>query len=910
MTAPALAAYTFLPWVQGGVGRSIAAPDEPNAALAARVTLPVSVHVDGAGDVPARRSSSTGPATSPASTPRRSCAATRRPARPASRPATCRRSSSRAPTCRGCSRPPRPGRARTRLRPWLVLVAVRRRTARGSQPGSRCPCWSSTTPPAELPDLVAVVGVGARARSRGLRRRRAAADVLANDPGARVLAARLPAPPGARHRLPRLPRARVLAPASRPGSASARRRRRASRPRGAPTPPTPLRLPVYDSWEFATGPAGSFETLVRRLHPAPLDPTSAQPPKLDLSAPGGGLPAGRRRRACRARCACPARTTPPPWPADARRSRPRSSGCSARGPGRPRAAGLRAAASRRRRAAGCRRAAGLAARAQPRPAAARRRRGRHARRAGAPGAADGARVGAGRRGPRRQRAAARRAARARARQRGAWSATWRRCRPPQLLAMTQPAHAQIALADATVDGRAARPAACPRPSVSGAMRRLASPQGLIARACRRATQPVNLLAAVDQVAMTPPPAPPGRDGRDGRLAAQLADVDDAAGAVRRRGARASCSSGSRRRRPCSRARRARVDAPAGTLDAARSARARRRPAPRFTEPMYDGLAAASRPWLFLPGVEDVEADGVALLETTPRVIEAYMAGLNHELSRELLWREFPASLAGTAFRQFWDVSGQPGDPETLADIPPISEWDDRRSARTCAAAAASSCCSCAASCCAATRRRRSTPPARRPPARSTRPPGWRRCSAARSPPDIVFVGFALSEEDALGIDPAGRAGTSSSSSTRASRASASTRSPPPASRRPRTRSPGRTCRSRASGHADVSQAAHRRRQPAGAVGQERGRHGVADLPAAVPRRDARVAPDREERLMTDLAAIAAARAKGRRPRPTRSRSPTGSSRPRPTARACAPTSRSCPGASRRSSRRSPTRRRA
>jgi len=118
---------------------------------------------------------------------------------------------------------------------------------------------------------------------------------------------------------------------------------------------------------------------------------------------------------------------------------------------------------------------------------------------------------------------------------------------------------------------------------------------------------------------------------------------------------------------------ARVEAPAGTW-------ARPDPlapaafAPRFAEPMYDGLQRLA-PWLFLPGVEQVALDGVALLETTPRVIEAYLAGLNHELSRELLCREFPASLAGTAFRQFWDVSGQVGDPEEFADIPPLSEWD-------------------------------------------------------------------------------------------------------------------------------------------------------------------------------------------------------------------------------------------
>ena len=304
---------------------------------------------------------------------------------------------------------------------------------------------------------------------------------------------------------------------------------------------------------------------------------------------------------------------------------------------------------------------------------------------------------------------------------------------------------------------------------------------------------------------------------------------------------------------------ARVAAPAGTwtrpdpLAPATSA-------PRFPEPMFDGLQRMA-PWLFLPGVENVEADGVALLETTPRVIEAYMAGLNHELSRELLWREFPAALTGTAFRQFWDVSGQPGDAEALADIPPIAEWAGtplgghvrggggqlvllvrgellRRYPTTTIYAARAT----AAGALDATTRLA---------------PMFR----AALPPDIVLVGFGLSEESAPGRPR--RAGTSSSSSTRASRGSGSTRSPPPASRARRTRWPGRTCRSRrpatpTSSKPLLSAAAGLQ----AAVGQERGQHGVADLPAAVPDRDARVAPDRPERRMTDLAAIAAARATG------------------------------------------------
>jgi hypothetical protein len=48
MSVPQQAAYTFLPWVQRRVGRPIAAADDPTSPLAARVSLPVTLHVDGA----------------------------------------------------------------------------------------------------------------------------------------------------------------------------------------------------------------------------------------------------------------------------------------------------------------------------------------------------------------------------------------------------------------------------------------------------------------------------------------------------------------------------------------------------------------------------------------------------------------------------------------------------------------------------------------------------------------------------------------------------------------------------------------------------------------------------------------------------------------------------------------------
>jgi hypothetical protein len=100
--------------------------------------------------------------------------------------------------------------------------------------------------------------------------------------------------------------------------------------------------------------------------------------------------------------------------------------------------------------------------------------------------------------------------------------------------------------------------------------------------------------------------------------------------------------------------------------------------PNFPQPMYEPLRELFQDML-LPGLERIPNNSITLLETNPKFIEAYMLGLNHELSRELLWREFPTDLRGTYFRQFWDVRGRPpsataAEPEESADIPEIREW--------------------------------------------------------------------------------------------------------------------------------------------------------------------------------------------------------------------------------------------
>jgi hypothetical protein len=85
--------------------------------------------------------------------------------------------------------------------------------------------------------------------------------------------------------------------------------------------------------------------------------------------------------------------------------------------------------------------------------------------------------------------------------------------------------------------------------------------------------------------------------------------------------------------------------------------------PRFAVPMYEPLYRYDRDWM-IPGIGLIpRPDMATLLETNNRFIEAYLVGLNHEMARELLWREFPTDQRGTYFSSFWT-----GAPELVADL--------------------------------------------------------------------------------------------------------------------------------------------------------------------------------------------------------------------------------------------------
>ncbi len=101
-------------------------------------------------------------------------------------------------------------------------------------------------------------------------------------------------------------------------------------------------------------------------------------------------------------------------------------------------------------------------------------------------------------------------------------------------------------------------------------------------------------------------------------------------------------------------------------------------APTFPQAMYEALRDMSQDYL-LPGLDKIPNNIISILLPNQQFIEAYMVGLNHEVARELLWREYPTDMRGSLFRQFWDVRGsippeQKEVPENKKDITEIHRW--------------------------------------------------------------------------------------------------------------------------------------------------------------------------------------------------------------------------------------------
>lgn len=105
--------------------------------------------------------------------------------------------------------------------------------------------------------------------------------------------------------------------------------------------------------------------------------------------------------------------------------------------------------------------------------------------------------------------------------------------------------------------------------------------------------------------------------------------------------------------------------------------------PVFEEAVYEYLLKLSKDYI-LPNVDKLERNSITLLETNPKFIESFMLGMNHEMGRELLWREYPTDQRGSYFRQFWSIRDShifaqtPAQKkallESLKDIKQVHEW--------------------------------------------------------------------------------------------------------------------------------------------------------------------------------------------------------------------------------------------
>jgi hypothetical protein len=97
--------------------------------------------------------------------------------------------------------------------------------------------------------------------------------------------------------------------------------------------------------------------------------------------------------------------------------------------------------------------------------------------------------------------------------------------------------------------------------------------------------------------------------------------------------------------------------------------------PVFTNALFWELLKID-PQAILPGVSDVPDDTVRLLSVNDAFVAAFLVGANHEMSRELAFREYPADLSATFFHRFWESLDGENDIESIHKWPSTTPLRD------------------------------------------------------------------------------------------------------------------------------------------------------------------------------------------------------------------------------------------
>lgn len=99
--------------------------------------------------------------------------------------------------------------------------------------------------------------------------------------------------------------------------------------------------------------------------------------------------------------------------------------------------------------------------------------------------------------------------------------------------------------------------------------------------------------------------------------------------------------------------------------------------PIFPEPTYYYLRDIADEFI-LPGIEELPDDTISMFKGNPAFIESYLCGMNTEMGRELLWREYPTDQRGAYFKKFWDSSTSAEDivKDNFFDVQSIHCWNN------------------------------------------------------------------------------------------------------------------------------------------------------------------------------------------------------------------------------------------
>lgn len=99
--------------------------------------------------------------------------------------------------------------------------------------------------------------------------------------------------------------------------------------------------------------------------------------------------------------------------------------------------------------------------------------------------------------------------------------------------------------------------------------------------------------------------------------------------------------------------------------------------PQFPEPTYYYLKQLADKFI-LPCVDELPSNTVSMFKSNEGFVEAYLCGMNTEMGRELLWREYPTDQRGSYFKKFWDTdtSIENMQNDSYFDIKSMHTWEN------------------------------------------------------------------------------------------------------------------------------------------------------------------------------------------------------------------------------------------